>query len=110
LTLKLQRLHEPHGASLRENLSETYEKMNIPISFKLIYVLQVTWQSKSMILQLLSLQEHPEWGGGGGCWAAATTKSKFKKHKFCRHYDIKCFTWFTIQLKLATEMSWWLVH
>ena len=27
LTLKLRRLHEPSGASLRENLSETYEQM-----------------------------------------------------------------------------------
>jgi hypothetical protein len=36
--LQLQRLHEPNGVSLRENPSETYEQMNVLISFKLIVV------------------------------------------------------------------------
>jgi hypothetical protein len=37
-------------------------------------------------------------------------KPKFKKHRFCGYYDIKSFTWFTLQPKSATEISWWLVH
>jgi hypothetical protein len=37
-------------------------------------------------------------------------KLKIKKHRFCRYYGIKSFTWFSLQLKSATEIRWWLVH
>jgi hypothetical protein len=32
------------------------------------------------------------------------------KNRFCRYYDIKSCTWFTLQPKSATEISWWLSH
>jgi hypothetical protein len=54
---------------------------------------------------------HP--GGGGevpGCSPAKPPELKFKKHRFCRYYGIKGFTWFPLQPKSATEISWWLVH
>jgi hypothetical protein len=35
---------------------------------------------------------------------------KFKKHRICRYYDIKSFTWFPLQPKSAIELGWWLVH
>jgi hypothetical protein len=38
------------------------------------------------------------------------TKLKFKKHGFCRCYDIKCYTRFPLRPKSATEVGWWLVH
>jgi hypothetical protein len=49
-------------------------------------------------------------GGGGGCWVAPPKppKPKFKKHRFCRHYDIRSFTWFPLHPKSATEIGWWL--
>jgi len=37
-------------------------------------------------------------------------KAKFTKHRFCRHDDIKCFTWFTLRPKSATEIGWWRVY
>jgi hypothetical protein len=55
----------------------------------------------------------PKGGGGGGAAGLHTPnphKLKFKKHRFCRHSDIKSFTWFTLQPKSATEIRWWLVH
>jgi hypothetical protein len=48
-----------------------------------------------------------------GCRAGAPPnpwKPKFKKHVFCRYYDIKSFTRFLLQLKAATEIGWWPVH
>jgi hypothetical protein len=36
-------------------------------------------------------------------------RPKFKKW-FCKYYDTKCCTLFTIQLKSTIEISWWLVH
>jgi hypothetical protein len=38
------------------------------------------------------------------------SKPKFKKHRFCRYYDIQRFTWFALQPKSATEIGWWLVQ
>jgi len=49
----------------------------------------------------------------GGCWAAAppqTPQHQNKKKIICRFDDIKHFTWFTLQPKWATEISWWLAH
>jgi hypothetical protein len=49
----------------------------------------------------------------GCCRAAASpnpSKPKFKRRIFCRYYDIKSFTWFPLQPKLATEIGWWLLH
>ena len=37
------------------------------------------------------------------------SKSKFKKYRFFTHDYIKRFTWFTQQLKSATETVWWLI-
>jgi hypothetical protein len=42
----------------------------------------------------------------GGCRSAAppnTPKPKFKKHSFCRYYDIKSFTWCLLQPKSAAD-------
>jgi hypothetical protein len=54
---------------------------------------------------------HPQ---RGGCHAAAPpnpAKPIFRKHVFFRYYyDIKSFTWFTLQPKSATEIGWRLVH
>jgi len=46
-------------------------------------------------------------GGGGGCCSPPPPKANFKKHRFCRHADIKGFMWFTLQPKSVTELSWW---
>jgi hypothetical protein len=58
----------------------------------------------------LTAGAHPR----GGCRAAAPPpnppKWKFKKHRFCRYYDIKSFTWVTLQPKSATKIGWWLAH
>jgi hypothetical protein len=51
--------------------------------------------------------------GLAGCsprWQPPPSRAKFKKHGFCRYYDIKSFTWFMLQLKSATEICWWLAH
>jgi hypothetical protein len=47
-------------------------------------------------------------GGGGGGWlpGCGPPKSKFKGHRFCKRCGIKSFTWFTRQLKSATEAGW----
>jgi hypothetical protein len=64
--------------------------MNVPISFKLIDVLQVTLQLNSMILWLFPLQGHAR--DGGGSQAAATPPNQnLKNIGFCR-CNIKCFT------------------
>jgi hypothetical protein len=58
-----------------------------------------------------SIKGAPE--GGGGCRAVAPPnlpEPKFKKHRFCRYCDIRCFMWFTLQPKPVTEIGWWLVH
>jgi len=34
-------------------------------------------------------------------------KRNLLKHTLCTHDDIKGLTWFTLQPKLATEISWW---
>jgi hypothetical protein len=42
----------------------------------------------------------------GGCSPPPKPpKPKFKKHKFCRYYDIESFTWFSLQPKSATEVA-----
>jgi hypothetical protein len=43
-------------------------------------------------------------------WVPSPLESKFQKHRFCRHDDMKLFTWFTLQPKSATGVGWWLVH
>jgi hypothetical protein len=62
------------------------------------------------ITHVMWARAHP----GGRGWRVAVPlknpKPKFKKHGFCRYYDVKSFTWFTLQPKSATEVSWRLVH
>jgi len=47
---------------------------------------------------------------GGYQPALPPRKSELKKHRFCRHDDVKHFMWFSVHRKLATEIGWWLVH
>jgi hypothetical protein len=48
----------------------------------------------------------PTGGGAAGLQPAAKRpKTEIKKHRFCRYYDIKSFTWFILQPKSATEIG-----
>jgi hypothetical protein len=48
-------------------------------------------------------------GGLPGC-SFTSLKPKFKKHGFCKYYDIERFTSLNLQPKSATEIDWWLVN
>ena len=47
---------------------------------------------------------------GRAATSPPTHTLKFKKHRSCRHDDIKRFAWFTLQPKSETQISWWLVR
>jgi hypothetical protein len=48
LRLESQRIHEPNGAFLRENLSETHEQIKVPINLKVISILHVPLQNLTL--------------------------------------------------------------
>jgi hypothetical protein len=59
------------------------------------------------------------WGLQPGSPQTLPQKLKFKKHTFCRCYDIKCFTWFALQpksefwknkFKKQKDRALWLSH
>jgi len=50
-------------------------------------------------------QGHTQQEGGWGAAGLQSPKWKFKKHRFCRHSDIKYFTWFTLQQQSTTKIG-----
>jgi hypothetical protein len=49
-------------------------------------------------------------GRGGGGNPTGDHQNRNKKHRFCRHANIKRYTWHTLRPKSATEIGWWMVH
>jgi hypothetical protein len=86
--------HYEHGGSLQLQHSSS---LNLRINITILMCIQGDsghWRTQ----------------GGAAYQQPPPPKTKFKKHRFCRHDDIKVFTWFTLQPKSATEIGWWLVH
>jgi hypothetical protein len=71
----------------------------------------LNYNSFTEILRCLRSGTHSEWGGGCRATAPQTPQNEIKKkHRFCRYYEIRRFTWFTPQLKSATGVGWLVVR
>jgi len=79
-----------------------------PVGWQLETLTQIQKMRCLTYLGRITCTEAEEHLGGGGGQAAQLqppTKLKFKKHRLCRHEDMKRFTWFTLPPKSATEIS-----
>jgi hypothetical protein len=91
-------------------LSEAYEELDLYSPLRL-YVLPKHVIVRVKTSAALVTGAHPSGGGGQPhCSPPNPSKPKLKKNRFCRYYGIESFTWFTLQLKSATKIGWWLVR
>ena len=98
--LHCHQLHRTEGVSQVPLLMPCKSHLNISLQDYFGY----SWSTRQATL-------YGVWRWFGGCRAAAPPKPpKTEKKTYCRYYDIKSFTWFTLHPKSATEISWWLVH